>query len=270
MKVLGRIFAMVFCGFLAVGTVFAHDNSPAWIQVIPEAVWATASGGGTWVTEVQITTFTDNTDVKVWFMYNGGIRGPITLQTGLSIWQSRGYTNILSSLQSLEGGAFTYSGRVGALWFQTQDTTKKIHVQARTRNGNYGKTFQGLGWVDSNQVQFSPSVQRGVIQNLVNNSTYRTFVGFVNTTSYAITVEFIVVAFNNTGVGVPFTKTIPAYGFVSFNPFEEAGRPYPTYSHTNCWLYISPQSGTGKLMGFGSSADNYTNDSAAHSMVQFQ
>jgi len=245
-------------------------NAPDRQIVIPEASWAQASGGGTWVTQIQITSFSAAADISVYFDYQGGTRGPIALTTGLGQNRSVSYANILSTLQTLEGGAFTYYGKAGALRFQTQSDDKGIHVQARLRNGNYGKTTQGQSRHDSNVVRFSPTLQRGVIQGLTSNEPFRTFTGFYNGSADAITIEFRVVNSADQTVGSIFSKTIPGWGFIVFNPFVEAGRPYPTYSNSNCWLWISPTSGNGQAMGFGSLTNNRTNDTYELVMVQFQ
>ena len=275
MKLFTKIGAALFCGLLVAGFAMAHDTSPARDVVIPEAVWAPATGGGTWVTEIQITSFTADTTIQVWFVTTDTMRGPITLTT-LGQYRSVLYTNILSALNSLEGGAYAYSGKSGALWFKTQSTAHRIHVQARTRNGNFGKTFQGQAVynptdssiVASYVARVSP-IQRGVIQNLINNATYRSFVGFANISGSPISIQFTVIASPGGFAGTPFTKTIPGGRFVVFNPFEEAGVPYPGNSFTNCWLFVNPTSGDGRVMGFGSSTNNTTNDSFAHVMVQF-
>jgi hypothetical protein len=248
--------------------LFSYDNSPAQDIIIPECIWAPATGGGTWVTEVQITDLTGGSVVSAYFYYGTAYRS-VTLWTSPGIYSSVKFTNILSTMQSLDP-SFNYYGKVGALWLTTQDSSHLIQAQARTYNGNYGKTYQGLAWVDSNTANVGRNM---MIMNLTQNSTYRTFVGFFNATSggYSMTVEFYIIDQNNTIVGSIFTKTFQPWEFKSFNPFAEAGVPSGTYD--NCWLYIRPTSAGGSskgLMCFGSSANNYTNDTYAHIAVQFK
>ena len=65
----------------------AYDDSASSVKVIPECIWAPASGGGTWRTEIQITNMaSDPTNVSVIFFYGGGLyQGPVTLVTGLTV-----------------------------------------------------------------------------------------------------------------------------------------------------------------------------------------
>jgi len=199
-------------------------------------------------------------------------------RTVANLWTSGGnfymvkFPNILSTMQALDP-AFTYSGKVGALWLSSQDAAHPIQAQARTVNGNFGKTFQGLAWTDSNTANVGRNM---MIMNLTQNTTYRTFVGFLNALSGGgtITVQFGVGNDSNQLLGSYFTKTFQALEFQSFNPFVEAGIGAGTYD--NCWLYIQPTAsassgvGTKGLIGFGSSANNTTNDSSSHIAVQLQ
>ena len=52
-------------------SMFAYDTSPSTLRIIPEGIWAAASGGGTWTTEVQIyaRNTTDPVNLNVWFFY---------------------------------------------------------------------------------------------------------------------------------------------------------------------------------------------------------
>jgi hypothetical protein len=109
-----------------------------------------------------------------------------------------------------------------------------------------------------------------MIQNYVNNVTYRSTCGFFNPTANSVTVEFRLLNSIGNLIGSAFTKTFVGYDFKAFSPFTEAGVSYPTYSYDNVFLLINPTSGTGKLMCFGASANNNTNDPAAHITVQYQ
>ena len=116
--------------------LWAYDTSPGPLKVVPEAVWAAATGGGTWVTELQITGYGYYTAaIDIHFAYAGGIRGPIRVHPGLSQFSSVRFSNILSQLQTLDP-PFSYYGRVGALWISTVNSNSRIQVQAKTVNGN--------------------------------------------------------------------------------------------------------------------------------------
>jgi hypothetical protein len=107
-----------------------------------------------------------------------------------------------------------------------------------------------------------------LIQNYTNNSGYRSTSGFYNPTSDSVTVEFTLLDGSGAQIGSQFSKTLAGYDFQAFNPFIQAGVSYPTYAYDNIILRIRPTSGTGKVMCFGASVDNFSNDPASHLAVQ--
>jgi len=243
--------------------LMAYDQSPHYWQVLPEATWAAATGGGTWVTEVQITCMTTAAaTVNVYFYYNGGETGSFVLYNGLDLYHSARYSNILATIDALDSGGTVYYGKAGAIWFWTSDVGQKIIVQARTVNGSYGKTFPGLGVVEANS---AAQGRQMVIEDLVQNSSYRTNIGVFNSSNTATyTIQFIIINSANSTVGVPFSMTLGPYAFRTFNPFNLAGVPAGTYS--NCWLYINPTAGGSDVRGvmcYGSLANNSSNDTYA-------
>ena len=246
-----------------------RDNSPSNYQDIPECIWAVATGGGTWASEVQITDITGGSVVSVYFNYGGGgnRRGPFTLWTGPAANYNVKYASILSTIDGLDAGAFDYYGRVGAVEFSTQDAAHKIMATARTLNGNYSKTFPGLNLTDSNTAN---TARRMVLQNFANNAAYRSSCGFFNPTADSVTMELRLIAENGDTIGSAFTKTLVGHDFQSFSPFNQAGVPYPTYAYDNVVLWITPTSGSGKVMIYGATANNTSNDPAAHIGVQYQ
>jgi hypothetical protein len=252
--------------FMLPGTLLAqYYSSPAERVILPEAIWALASGGGTWYTEVQIIDQTGGgTEVDVYFNYGGGnYTGPI------SIWNSPGQyrlfksSNILMSIDLADPGPFSYYGTVGSIEFVC-NLGHEIHVTARTYNGNYSKSMNGLSrFEDAN----SSAVGRYMmLLNLVQNSTYRSAVGIYNHTSDDLTVLFALFDGNNNLIGM-FIKTFVGYDFQSFNPFVEAGHPTGTYG--NCVMHINATGGLGEIMCFGATSNNTTNDPAAHVAVQY-
>ena len=245
--------------------LWGFDTSPSSLQIVPEAIWAEATGGGTWVTEIQITNFAaEPATIEVWFSYSGGSRSNIILYTGLAQYHSVRFSNILSQLQTLDS-SFTYYGRVGALILD--GSPGLIQVQAKTVNGNYGKTFPGLNVVAGNTAAEGRPM---IIQDLAQNATYRTSVGIYNPTIGNLTIQFTIVNANNSTVGSTFSKTLLEEGFLSFNPFVQAGVPSGTYE--NCWLLIEVTVGGGVdqgLMCYGSIANNYTNDTYALMAKQY-
>jgi hypothetical protein len=250
---------------LAVQALTDQVNSPSNHKVLPEALWAPASGGGTWVTEAQITDLTGGSQVSVYFNYGGGgRRGPFLLWTGPGPDNSVKLANLLSAMDALDSEAFSYYGKLGSIEFVTQDTDHKIHVASRIVNGNYSKTSPGLNALEANTADVTRQM---MVQNMTNNAAYRATIGCFNLSSDTVLVEFRLIDGNGNQIGTTFTRTFAGYDFQAFSPFAEAGRPYPDYSYDNVFVRIKPVSGSGKVMCFGASANNTTNDPAAHLAV---
>jgi hypothetical protein len=253
---------------LAVHAQGAHQNSPASDVIVPECIWAAAYGGGTWMTALQITDLTGGSVVSVYFSYGGGARrGPYTIWTNTGgAGRSFKSTNFLSTLSTIDTG-FAYYGRVGALQVVTQDSSHKVQVAARVRNGTNSKTFPGLQATDGNTADTSRQI---LVQSLTNNGSYRSSCGFYNPTASSVVVEFRLYAADGSAVGSAFSRTFAAYDFQSFNPFTQAGVPYPGSSFDNVILLVRPTSGSGRVMGFGSTVNNGSSDPAAHLSVQYR
>ena len=236
---------------IAIQNSSAHDNGPSSKQILPEAIWAAASGGGTWMSETQIVDVSGGSVVSVYFDYGGGSqRGPFVLWTGGVAGSKVKYSSILQQIGTIDGG-LTYYGRVGTVEFQTQDGSHYIQVTARTLNGNYSKTFPGLNLVDAETADTSRIM---LIQNYSSNSTYRSTCGFYNTTSDLLTVEFTLLDGSGVQIGNQFSKTFVGYDFQAFLPFNEAGVAYPANSYDNVILRVRPTSGSGPgdlFRGFG-------------------
>jgi hypothetical protein len=92
----------------------------------------------------------------------------------------------------------------------------------------------------------------------------------MNVTGDSLTVDFSLIDGDGNVIGSTFTRTLAANEFQSFNPFAQAGVPYPAYSYDNVWIYINPTSGMGEIMCFGATSNNVSNDPAAHSAVQYK
>jgi hypothetical protein len=149
--------------------------------------------------------------------------------------------------------------------FVTQNGSFQLLNAARTLNGNYSKTFPGLKGMSSDTVDTSRVM---LIQNYTNNSGYRSTCGLYNLTADALTIEFTLLDGSGTQVGSQFSKTLAGYDFQAFNPFIQAGVPYPGSSYDNVILRIRPTSGTGIAVCFGATVDNTSNDPASHLAVQ--
>jgi hypothetical protein len=236
-------------------------NSPENYQVIPEVMWAPSSGGGEWMTEIFITDVTGGSEVSVYYdTFTGTRRGPISLGTFAHPFKSGSALNLLAVLDQLDSG-FDYYGTAGAVEFKTQDENHKIQVIARTYNGNYSKTFQGISFNNANTASTERSI---MVQNLVSNETFRSAFGAFNATADSAEVRFTILDESGSQIGATFTKTFSGYQFIAFNPFSEAGVPYPSYQYDAAWVKVEVISGTGQIMAFGSTTNNHTNDPAVH------
>ena len=255
---------LLVAGFLVLAAqlpLWGYDSSPSHIQIIPEVIWAAATGGGTWVTELQITNLSSfELYVGLRFDTAAGSAGTILIGP-IAAANSVKYSNILDTMDALDGSGWVYYGNVGGLVVCETSLTGLIQVQAKTVNGNYGKTFPGLNVVAGNTAAEGRPV---IIQDIVRSSAYRTSVGVYNSNDTEFTADFWVIDAAGETVGSSFSKTIPAYGFLSFNPFTQAGITSGTYE--NCLLYVEVSSGSSAsygLMLYGSLANNYSNDTCA-------
>jgi hypothetical protein len=264
---LGAVFFGLIC-FTTTAYSQPYDASPSTDIIIPEAIWAAASGGGTWMTEFQVVDFTSisGTQVSIYvYLMGEDVRGPFNFWTSPGAYNTYKGSNLLQNIQSVDPAHSDYYGRVGAVRFVTNDSLHVIQVSVRTYNGSYSKTFNGLPW---NREGNSASIGREmVVPNIVNNWSYRTAVGIVNTFDDTVQVQFLLMDNTNHAIGTPFTKTINPRTFTAFNPFAEAGVSSGSYS--NHFLYINPLSGTANLFCFGATTHNITNDPAAHVAIPF-
>jgi len=241
-----------------------YYNSPTGVLVLPECIWAPAVGGGTWMTELQIAAITDIANIYVAFCYGGGnYRGPFTLASNILRGEVRIWPNILETLDNIDpDDTFSYYGKVGALWMATEDLfQEKILALGKTNNGPYGKIVPALADIDANFCSNEP-FRPMVIGGLVSNASYRCSVGGFNMSSSPIEITFELYDASGAMLGSPFTETFAPFDFKAFNPFNRAGVPYPTYSYDAAYLVILPESGLGRVMFFGATANNSTNDPA--------
>jgi hypothetical protein len=250
---------------IAVQAGNGYETSPTSRKILPEVIWASATGGGTWVSEVQVVDMTGGSQVWVYYNTSGGRQGPFLLwdNSGGAAGSSRKYGNMLQTIDGLDAGAFTYSGTVGAVELAAQDGAHLLHVATRTLNGDYSKTFPGLNDVAANTVDTSRQM---VLPNMTANGTYRSSIGCFNPSSSSVTVEFRLVNGSGALVGSAFSKTLGGYGYTAFSPFTDAG--VGSGSYDNVKIYIRPTSGSGRVMPMGASANNNSNDPAAHVAVQ--
>lgn len=263
------ILSLMCCAiFLVPSNAFSqiYNYSPHHQIVIPEVIYASATGGGSWVSDVMITIRnTGGTNVLVWFEYDGGLRGPFTIITGASAYHSYKIYNILYFLGAWYDTGFNYFNRVGALYLTTNNPDERIWASCRTKTGNYSKTLPGVPRnVDANTAAVGRHM---MIHNLSNTSTYRSTVGFWNESGSSLTVTFVLINSGNGLIGSSWQRTIGGLGYYATDPFLTAGAGAGYYE--NCWLYVVPSSGSGKIMCFGATSNNFTNDPSAHLAYPF-
>jgi len=235
---------------------------------MPEAIWAPATGGGTWTTQLQVYTrvATSSVTLRVYFLPSatGALRGPIDI-AGPAQHRMMRWTNILSTLNNLDTG-FDYSGKVGALWITTLDETQRISVQARnTHTGGYGKTINGVDpFAAGNYGQFSPW-RALMIQGIYKGNVYRSTLVLFNAHGGQIIVRVALIDHNDVWLGWQ-DITMPGWSFRAFDPFAQFG---VATNHFNCRIWVAPLSGTGQIMAIGATANNTTNDPSAHVAIQY-
>jgi hypothetical protein len=247
---------------ITIGDNSAYYNSPASRLLMLDAVWALASGGGEWISEVQITDVTGGSIVQVYYSSGASRQGPFTLWSNSSDPnRSINFVNILQAIDNLDGSAFAYYGTSGVLEFFTQDASHLIQVSARTVNGNFARTFPALADVEANTAVMGRSL---LIPNISNNTAYRPSVVLFNPGSDSVTIEGKIVGSDGVQIGSTFARTLAANqaGVISVEVRAN------TYSNGNIMIIVT--AGNGRVMAAGFTANNASNDPAAHIAMQGQ
>ena len=259
-----KVFRVGIMVVLAAGCLSAaYETSPTQFKYVPEVIWSGASGGGTWQTEVQIMARNDNTTIHLYFFYGGGNFRNITLSSTYDKWDCFKTSNVLQYM-GIHDADYDFYNKVGALWVGGHDSDHRVLVSARTWHSNgYAKSINGISHVDGLVVNASNTI--GAIMNIRKDGSFRTSVACNNLDIYSIEVQFYIMSSNGGYVG-EFTKTFTGWDFQAFDPFAEAGL---TGNYTNHYLYAVYRSGSGDLAVIAASANNATNDPAAHTMQSF-
>lgn len=262
---LKKIFRICLIVLVSAGLLSAQSqDEPEHIKIIPEAIWANASGGGYWQTEVQVVAHDDGTELEAQFYYGGGSFRNVDLSVTLDQFETFKTSNILDYMGGIDTG-YDYFNKVGALVIGTQGGAYDIHVNVRTWHSNgYAKSFKGMNWNEG--LYINETVTDGIIMNLFQDADQRSSVAFFNVHINSITVDVSIVNSNGTIVGTPFQKTITGWDFQAFDPFAEAGLTDDTYSNHYVYISRATSSNNGDLFLIGASANNATNDPSAHVM----
>jgi hypothetical protein len=236
-------------------------NSPAQRLFLPEATWAPASGGGDWVSELQLVDCTGGSTVQVYYNTGTSRRGPFTLwsNNGGAAGSSVMFSNVIQTIDSLDGAVFTYYGTGGALELATQDNSHKIQAAVRSYNGNFSRTFPGLADVETNTAAVGRSL---IIPNLSNDASYRPSVVLFNPTADAVTVEGRIVGSDGGQVGSTINRTLAGH---EQNTIVTEVR---SNTYSNADFRVTVTGGSGRVIASGQSANNASNDPAAHLAVQ--
>jgi C1A family cysteine protease len=247
---------------LAVQAGAGYPNSPAQTKVLTEVNWAAVSTGGTWVSEVQLIDMTGGSTVQVYYDNGTNRRGPFTLwSNGGSANSSITFANILDTIDGLDSEAFTYYGTSGALEFITQDGSHLIQASVRTYNGNYSRTFPALSDDEANTAALGRSM---LIPNISRDTAYRPSVVLFNPSGASVTVEGKIIGTNGAQIGSTFSRVLASHQMSVVTTEVRAD----TYSNAN--ILITVTAGSGRVMVSGQTANNTTNDPAAHIAVQGQ
>jgi len=245
---------------IAVQVGSGYVNSPAERLIFPEVNWAAASTGGTWISEVHISDMTGGSVVQAYYNYGTSRRGPFTLWTNAGgAGSNTTFANILQTLQGLDSG-FTYNGTGGSLELVTQDGSHLIQAAIRSYNGNVTRTFPALQDVDDTTAAAGRDL---MIPNISNDTQYRPSVALFNASSDSVTVEVRIIGSNGSQIGSTISRTLAGY--------EMAGvAGLRNYTYSNAFIRVTVTGGSGRVIASGQSANNTSNDPAAHIAVQRQ
>jgi hypothetical protein len=236
-------------------------NSPVNRLILPEATWAPASGGGDWTSELQLVDSSGGSTVQVYYNTGTNRRGPFTLWTNSSgaAGSSVIFSNIVQTIDGLDSGAFTYYGTGGALELVSQDSSHLLQVAVRSYNGSFSRTFPALADVETNTAATGRSL---IIPNLSNDSSYRPSVILFNPSADSVTAEVKIIGSNGAQVGSTISRTLAGY---EQNTIVTEVR---SNTYSNADILVNVTGGSGRLIASGQTANNASNDPAAHLAVQ--
>jgi subtilisin family serine protease len=247
---------------VAVQGAGSYANSPAARLLLPEVSWAAASGSGDWVSEVHVSDLSGGSVVTAYYNSGTNRRGPFTLWTnGGGAGGSATFANILQTLDELDTGAFTYYGTGGSLELLSQDGSHLLQASVRTFNGSYSRTFPGL--LDREETT-AASGRALLILNMSYNGFYRPSLVLFNPGADSVTVEVTVIGGNGSQVGAAISRTLAGYE-QSTIVNELRVTPYE-----NATVRVRVTGGAGRVIASGQTANNLSNDPAAHIAVQGQ
>jgi uncharacterized delta-60 repeat protein len=248
---------------VAVQEAGSYVNSPAQRLILPEATWAPASGGGDWISELQLVDCTGGSTVQVYYCSGTSRRGPFTLwdNAGGAAGSSAVFGNIVETIDGLDGEAFAYYGTGGALELVTQDGAHLLQAAVRTRNGSYSRTFPGLQDREENTAAGGRVL---LVPNLCYNGFYRPSLVLYNPSADSVTVDVTIVGGDGAQLGSTISRSLAGY---EQNTIVDELR---AFAYDNAKARVQVTGGAGRVIASGQSASNMSNDPAAHVAVQGQ
>ncbi|MBN2232035.1 MAG: hypothetical protein JW781_04330, partial [Deltaproteobacteria bacterium] len=194
---------------VAVQAGAGYANSPATRLIFPEVNWASASGGGDWISEVHITDLSGGAVVTAYYNTGTSRRGPFTLWTNTGgANRSVTFSNVLETIESLDPEAFTYYGTGGALELITQDGSHLIQAASKSYNGNVTRTFPSFRDMEANTAALGREL---LIPNINNDTQYRPSLALFNPTPDSVIVEVRIIGSNGSQVGSTINLTVAGY-----------------------------------------------------------
>jgi hypothetical protein len=167
----------------------------------------------------------------------------------------------MQTIDILDSEAFTYYGTGGSLELVTQDGNHLIQAAVRTCNGSVARTFPGL--LDKEET--TAAMDRVLlIPHLCNNSLYRPSVVLFNPSADSVTVEVKIIGSNGAQLGSTINRTLAGY---EQNTIVDEVR---AFTYDNAKVRVEVTAGSGRVIVSGQSANNVSNDPAAHVAVQGQ
>jgi hypothetical protein len=100
-----------------------------------------------------------------------------------------------------------------------------------------------------------------MIPNISNDTSYRPSVVLFNADSSSATVEVRIIGANGVQIGSTISRTLQGYEMSGVGEVRD-------YTYSNAFIRVTVTGGSGRVIVSGQSANNTSNDPAAHIAVQ--
>jgi hypothetical protein len=122
------------------------------------------------------------------------------------------------------------------------------------------RTFPAFQDVEANTAAIGRDL---LIPNISMDATYRPSVALFNTTADSVNVEVRIIGSDGAQIGSTIAKAIAGYEMSGVAGLRN-------YTYSNAFIRITVTGGSGRVIASGQSANNTSNDPAAHIAVQGQ